>query len=43
MPYLSTNDRELLISRYCGDCLDALFKDDDEPEENIDCYDYLQQ
>ena len=29
MPYLTSGERELLISGYCNSCFDNLFKDDD--------------
>ena len=31
-PYLSADDRELLISRTCGKCFDEMFPED-EPDE----------
>jgi hypothetical protein len=30
LPELNADERELLISGYCGKCFDALFADDDE-------------
>jgi|LakMenEpi03Aug12_release.lakeMendotaPanAssembly.Ray.scaffolds.fasta_scaffold5420626_1 hypothetical protein len=29
-PYLSANDRELIISRQCGSCYDAMFPDEED-------------
>ena len=34
MPYLSNAERELLISRTCGDCFDKLFPAPIDNEEN---------
>lgn len=37
MPELSASERELLISKTCGDCFDAMFPtdhDDDDEQEN---------
>lgn len=31
-PYLSEDDRELLISGICGPCFDAIFTEEDEDE-----------
>ncbi len=41
-PYLSPDEREMLISGICPDCWDATFGDDDEDEEPEDCdvYDF---
>lgn len=33
-PYLSTGDRELLVSGICGDCFDKIFADEDEDDES---------
>lgn len=32
-PEMSNDDRERLISGYCGDCWDELFADDDQPND----------
>ena len=34
MPYLTVDERELLISGICGECFDNMFPDEDE--ENYD-------
>lgn len=33
MPYLSADERELLISGICGKCFDKVFEDDEEDGE----------
>jgi hypothetical protein len=33
MPYLSADERELLISGICGKCFDEIFADDGEEDE----------
>lgn len=30
MPYLTSNQRELMISGICGDCFDEIFKEGDD-------------
>lgn len=40
-PYLSAGERELIISGICDTCFNDIFKDDDEPEENMpESYEY---
>jgi len=34
MPYLSDSEREILISKTCGECFDKMFPPN--PEENIE-------
>jgi hypothetical protein len=33
MPYLSADDREVLISGTCGSCFDKMFGDEEENED----------
>jgi hypothetical protein len=33
MPYLSANERELLLSRTCGECFDKMFPPDLDSDE----------
>lgn len=35
MPYLSSADRELLISRTCGNCWTNMFGNDEEDEDEV--------
>ena len=40
-PYLTAAQRELIISGTCDTCFNDIFKDDDEPEENMpESYEY---
>lgn len=40
-PYLSAGERELLVSGVCDKCFIDMFKDNEEPEENMpDSYEY---
>lgn len=40
-PYLSAGERELIISGICDTCFTDIFKDDEEPEENMpESYEY---
>lgn len=40
-PYLTAGERELIISGTCNDCFNVIFKDDEEPEENMpESYEY---
>ncbi|MDF9845112.1 MULTISPECIES: hypothetical protein [unclassified Paenibacillus] len=32
-PYLSADERELIISNICGECFDKIFADEDEEDE----------
>lgn len=36
-PHLSADDRELIISGICGKCYDAMFSNEDENDDTIEC------
>lgn len=35
MPYLSADDRELLISKTCGKCFEELFEEEEEDDDDL--------
>jgi len=40
-PYLNAGERELILTGICDNCFNQMFKDDDEPEENMpESYEY---